>query len=60
MTVVFDLPPEMESQMREVAQAEGLDVSALVRETMAAHLCQYDPARPLSEADPGWGQPGPS
>ena len=35
MTVVLDLPPEMESKMQEVVQAEGLDVPTLVRETMA-------------------------
>ena len=51
MTVVLDLPPEMESKMQEVAQAEGLDVSALVRETMAARLRQYDPSRFLTEAE---------
>lgn len=51
MTVVLDFPPEMETQMHELARAEGLDVSGLVRETMAARLRQYDPARPLSEAE---------
>jgi len=51
MTVVIDLPPEMESKMREVAQAEGLDVPALVRETMAARLRRYDPSRFLTEAE---------
>jgi hypothetical protein len=51
MTVLLDLPPEMESKMQELAQAEGLDVSALVRETMAARLRQYNPAEPLTEAD---------
>lgn len=38
MTIALDLPPEMESKMREVAQVEGLDVPALVRETMAGRL----------------------
>ena len=51
MTLLVDLPPEIESQVREVAQAEGLDVSALVRETLEARVRQYDPARPLTEAD---------
>ena len=37
--------------MQEVAQAEGLDVSALVHETMAARLREYDPARSLTESD---------
>lgn len=51
MTVVLDLPPDMESKMREVAQAEGLDVAALVRETMATRLRQYNPARSLTETE---------
>ncbi len=51
MTVVLDLPPDMELKMREVAQAEGLDVSALVRETMTARLRQYDPSRALTETE---------
>ena len=51
MTVVLDLPPEMESKMHEVAQAEGLDVPTLVRETMAARLREYNPARGLTERE---------
>lgn len=51
MTLVVDLPPEIESQVREVAQAEGLDVSALVREILEARVRQYDPARPLTEPE---------
>ena len=49
MTVVLDLPPEMERKMQEVAQAEGLDVPALVRETMAARL--PFPVAPASMTD---------
>ena len=37
--------------MQEVAQAEGLDVPALVRETMTARLRQYDPSRTLTETE---------
>ena len=51
MTVVLDLLPEMESKMREVAQAEGLDVPTLARETMAARLREYDPSRALTESE---------
>lgn len=51
MTVVLDLPPEMESKMQELAQVEGLDLSGLVLETMTARLRQYNPARALSEAE---------
>jgi hypothetical protein len=43
MTLLVDLPPEIETLVQEVAQAEGLDVSALVRETLEA--------RPLTESD---------
>lgn len=51
MTLVVDLPPEIESKVREVAQAEGLEVSALMREAVEARVRQYDPARPLTESD---------
>ncbi len=51
MTLLVDLPPEIESKVREVAQAEGLDISVLVRETLEARVRQYDPARPLTESD---------
>lgn len=49
MTLVLELPPEMEGRVREVAQAEGVDVSALLREATEARLRQYDPARTLTE-----------
>ena len=51
MSLLVELSPEVESKVREVAQAEGLDVSALVRETIEARLRQYDPARSLTEAE---------
>ncbi len=51
MPLLVDLPPEIESKVREVALAEGLDVSALVRETLEARVRQHDPARPLTESD---------
>jgi hypothetical protein len=51
MTLLVDLPPEIETLVQEVAQAEGLDVSALVRGTLEARVRQYDPARPLTESD---------
>ena len=51
MTLLVDLPPEIEARVHEVAQAEGLDVSALMREAVEARVRQYDPARPLAEAD---------
>jgi post-segregation antitoxin (ccd killing protein) len=51
MSLLVDLPPEIESKVREVAAAEGLDVSALVRETMEARLRQYDPERSLTETE---------
>jgi hypothetical protein len=51
MPLLVDLPPEIESLVHEVALAEGLDVSALVRETLEARVRQYDPTRPLTESD---------
>ena len=51
MTLLVDLPPEIEARVHEVAQAEGLDVSALMREAVEARVRQYDPARPLTESD---------
>jgi hypothetical protein len=51
MPLLVDLPPEIEARVHEVAEAEGLDVSALVRETLEARVRQYDPARPLTESD---------
>ena len=51
MTLLVTLPPEIEARVHEVAQAEGLDVSALMREAVEARVRQYDPARPLTESD---------
>jgi hypothetical protein len=51
MPLLVDLPPEIETLVQEVALAEGLDVSTLVRETLEARVRQYDPARPLTESD---------
>lgn len=51
MTLVLDLPPLIESQVREAAQAEGVEVSAFLREAAEAYLRRYDPARPLTEAE---------
>ncbi len=46
MTVVLDLPAEAEARVREAAEAEGMDTSAYVAETMAARL--PFPAAPAS------------
>lgn len=51
MTLVLELPPDIEMKVREVAQAEGVDVSALVRETLEIRVRQYDSARPLTESE---------
>ena len=48
MTLLVDLPPEIEARVHEVAQAEGLDVSALMREA-ARSPCA--PVRSLSFFD---------
>lgn len=46
MTVVLDLPPQVESRMREAAEAEGVDTSTYVSGAMAALL--PFPAAPAS------------
>ena len=51
MTLVIELPLEIESRVREAANAEGLDVTAFLREAAEARLRLSDPARPLTEAD---------
>ena len=51
MTLVLELPPQIESQVREVAQAEGVEVSALISIAAQAYLRQHDPARPVTETD---------
>ena len=51
MTLVLELPPLIESQVREAAQAEGREVSALMSDAAQAYVRQHDPARPLTEAE---------
>lgn len=51
MTLVLELPPLIELQVREVAEAEGLEVSALMSAAAQAYMHQYDPARSLTEAE---------
>ncbi len=36
MTLLVDLPPEIEARVYEAAEAEGIDAAAYVREAMAA------------------------
>ena len=38
MTLVLELPPELESRVQAAAEAEGLDMAAYVRETVQARL----------------------
>ena len=51
MTLVIELPSEIESRVREAAQAEGLDVTAFLREASEARLRLSDLVRPVTEAD---------
>ena len=51
MTLMVELPPEMEEKVRDAAQDEGLDVAEFLREATEERLRQYDPSRSLSEAD---------
>lgn len=38
MTLLVDLPPEIEARIHKAAEAEGIDMAAYVRETMTARL----------------------
>ena len=51
MTLVVDLPSEIESRVREAADSEGVEVSALMSKAAQAYVRQHDPARPLTEAE---------
>jgi hypothetical protein len=51
MSLLIELPPETEAQVREAAEAEGVDVSTFLREAAEAHLRQYDPALPLTDSE---------
>ena len=51
MTLVLELPPFIESQVREAAQAEGVEVSALMSEAAQAYMRQHDPIQPLTETE---------
>ena len=50
MTLVLDLPPEVESRVREAAQAEGVDISTYVYETVAPRL-RRDSPEAMSETE---------
>ncbi|MBV9851467.1 MAG: hypothetical protein JO250_17500 [Armatimonadetes bacterium] len=43
MTLIIDLPPEVESRVREAAQAEGVDVTTYVYEAVAPRLRRAPP-----------------
>ena len=51
MTLVLEPPAQIEAQVWEVAQAEGVEVSALISKATQAYVRQHDPARPLTEAE---------
>lgn len=38
MPLTVELPPELETQVRAAAEAEGVDISTFLREAAAAHL----------------------
>lgn len=46
MTVVLDLPPEVEARIYEAAEAEGVDTATYIRKMMAAYV--PFPAAPAS------------
>lgn len=49
MSLVIDLPPEMETRVREAAEAEGVDISTFLQEAAASRL--GPPAAPRSMTD---------
>ena len=51
MTLVLELSPQIESQVRKVAQAEEVEVLALISKAAQAYLRQHDPSRPVTEMD---------
>lgn len=46
MTLILDLPPEIEARMHEAAEAEGVDTTTYVSEALAAYV--PFPATPTS------------
>ncbi len=51
MPIIVEMPPEMEAQVREAAEAEGVDAATFLREAAEAHLRQHDPARLLTDSE---------
>ncbi len=51
MTLILNLPPQVESKVREVAAAKGLEASDLLRDAAEDYLRRHDPVRPLTEAE---------
>ncbi len=52
MTLLVDLPPEIEARVHEAAEAEGIDTAAYVREVMtASHPFPAAPAS-MTEKEP--------
>jgi len=51
MSLMLNLPLEIESKVREAARSEGVDVSAYLLEAAEARLRYFDPARKLADAE---------
>lgn len=51
MTVTLELPPETEAQIRQVADAEGVDVATFLRDAAEARLRPAPPPRSMSETE---------
>lgn len=51
MTLVVNLPPEIESKVREAAEAEGMDAVTYVRETITARLPFPVPTASMTEKE---------
>ena len=55
MTVTFDLPPQVESAYREIAEAKGVPIDTLVREVVIAGFRPAPAASTEERLDQGSG-----
>ncbi len=51
MTVTVDIPPDMETWVRQAAEAEGVDIPTFMREATSSRLLPFGPPQLMSETD---------
>ena len=51
MSLVIDLPPDVETQVRQAAEAKGVDISTFLRNAAAPFLLPSGPPEWMSESD---------